>query len=197
MKSLEIHPFAPFLPAGAEFLFLGTFPPKPEKWSMEFFYPNKINDMWRVMGLIFHGDAGYFWNVAERRFMIEPIKRFLTERHIAMYDTAYKVERLKDNASDKYLNIVEPVDLIRMLSENASIRVVVSTGEKAAGVVASLTATSVPGVGEYVAFMAGGRTVRHYRMPSTSRAYPLKLEKKAEFYKNMFCAEGVKLINFC
>ena len=49
MKSLEIHPFAPFLPAGAEFLFLGTFPPKPEKWSMEFFYPNKINDMWRVM----------------------------------------------------------------------------------------------------------------------------------------------------
>jgi hypothetical protein len=27
-------------------------------------------------------------------------------------------------------------------------------------------------------------------MPSTSRAYPLKLEKKAEFYRQMFVGEG-------
>ena len=45
MSQIEIHPFEPYVPDGARFLFLGTFPPKAEKWSMEFFYPNKINDM--------------------------------------------------------------------------------------------------------------------------------------------------------
>ena len=196
MKPIEQHPFEPFLPNSARFLFLGTFPPRPEKWSMEFFYPNKINDMWRIMGLIFFGDRNHFWNEAERKFMIEPIKDFLTEKGIAMYDTAYKVERLKDNASDKFLKIVEPIDLLCMLGENRAIEVVVTTGEKAASVVAELTSTRVPEVGKSEDISMLGRNVRHYRMPSTSRAYPLKIEKKAEFYKNMFEAEGVRMPNF-
>ena len=111
MNEIETHPFAPYIPAEAHFLFLGTFPPKAEKWSMEFFYPNKINDMWRIMGLIFYADRNHFWNSAERRFEVEPIKRFLDERRIAMYDTAQRVRRLKDNACDKFLEIVDPVNL--------------------------------------------------------------------------------------
>ena len=39
---IEQHPFEPFLPDGAVVLMLGTFPPKPERWSMEFYYPNKM-----------------------------------------------------------------------------------------------------------------------------------------------------------
>ena len=139
MSQIEIHPFEPYVPDGARFLFLGTFPPKAEKWSMEFFYPNKINDMWRIMGLLFFFDRDHFWNAEERRFMIEPIKRFLDSRRIAMYDTARRVRRLKDNASDKFLDIVEPVNLEAMLRETPSIEVVVTTGEKAASVVAMLT----------------------------------------------------------
>ena len=50
---IEKHPLAPFLPEGARILMLGSFPPKHERWSMEFFYPNWINDMWRIFGLIF------------------------------------------------------------------------------------------------------------------------------------------------
>ena len=50
---LEVHPFEPFVPTDARVLMLGTFPPKPQRWSMPFYYPNKINDMWRVMGLVF------------------------------------------------------------------------------------------------------------------------------------------------
>ena len=45
---IEEHPLQPFLPTGARVLFLGSFPPPREKWSMEFFYPNFINDFWRV-----------------------------------------------------------------------------------------------------------------------------------------------------
>lgn len=42
MSQIEIHPFEPYVPDEARFLFLGTFPPKPEKWSMEFFYINNL-----------------------------------------------------------------------------------------------------------------------------------------------------------
>ncbi len=64
-ESIEKHPLAPFLPEGARILMLGSFPPKKERWSMEFFYPNWINDMWRIWGLIFFNDKEHF--VAEGR----------------------------------------------------------------------------------------------------------------------------------
>lgn len=191
MNEIETHPFAPYIPAEAHFLFLGTFPPKAEKWSMEFFYPNKINDMWRIMGLIFYADRNHFWNSAERRFEVEPIKRFLDERRIAMYDTAQRVRRLKDNASDKFLEIVEPVNLEKLLAAAPGMEVVVTTGEKAASVVAELTGTKLPAVGEWVEIAVAGRTLRHYRMPSTSRAYPLPIEQKAAAYAAMLRAEGM------
>lgn len=34
-------------------------------------------------------------------------------------------------------------------------------------------------------FVTEGRELRLYRMPSSSRAYPMKLEKKAVFYRKM------------
>lgn len=194
MNEIETHPFAPYIPAEAHFLFLGTFPPKAEKWSMEFFYPNKINDMWRIMGLIFYADRNHFWNSAERRFEVEPIKRFLDERRIAMYDTAQRVRRLKDNASDKFLEIVEPLNLEKLLAAAPGMEVVVTTGEKAASVVAELTGTKLPAVGEWVEIAVAGRTLRHYRMPSTSRAYPLPIEKKAAAYAAMLRAEGMNVV---
>ena len=52
----ERHPLEPFLPENARLLMLGSFPPKRVRWSMEFFYPNLQNDMWRIMGLLFFGD---------------------------------------------------------------------------------------------------------------------------------------------
>ena len=96
---VESHPFEPFLPSGAVVLMLGTFPPKPERWSMEFYYPNKINDMWRIMGLIFYGDKNHFWIDEEKRFDLPKLKAFLTERKIALYDTATRV-RLQAAAHD-------------------------------------------------------------------------------------------------
>ena len=108
---IERHPWPPFIPVGARYLFLGTFPPKPERWSMPFFYPNKINDFWRVMGLIFFDDRDAFWDEKDKRFNLKAIQSFLEREGIALWDTAMAVRRLKDNASDKFLEIVEPIDL--------------------------------------------------------------------------------------
>ena len=108
---VEKHPWPPFLPANARILMLGSFPPKPERWCMDFFYPNWLNDMWRIMGEIFYADKDYFTELPDyKRFDRRRIEIFLREKGIALYDTATEVRRLKDNASDKFLEVVRPTD---------------------------------------------------------------------------------------
>ena len=96
----ERHPFEPFLP---RMLFLGSFPPQPHRWSMPFYYPNWINDFWRIMGLIHFGDKDHFCIPAEKRFDEVLIRQFCAEEGLAFYDTACEVRRLRDNASDAFL----------------------------------------------------------------------------------------------
>ncbi len=112
----------------------------------------------------------------------------LRREGIAMSDTGHKVRRLRDNASDKFLEIVEPVDLDGLLRSMPGCHVVVTTGEKAAAVIANLTGTGIPRTGEYVdtVYEPLGRELRIWRMPSTSRAYPLPVQQKAAFYSRMF-----------
>ena len=190
----ERHPLEPFLPADAKILMLGSFPPPRARWSMDFYYPNFINDMWRICGLLFYGDKSHFVDGANRRFDRERIVGFCTERGLALYDTATAVRRLKENASDKFLEVVEPTDVAALLRRIPECRAVAVTGEKAAEtVLLSLGqhARRYPGIGGYVEFGFEGRAMRLWRMPSSSRAYPLALEKKAEHYGRMFAETGM------
>ena len=66
--TIEEHPSKPFLPLGARVLFLGSFPPPRKRWSMDFFYPNWLNDFWRIMGLIFLGGKQALEAEGEKRF---------------------------------------------------------------------------------------------------------------------------------
>lgn len=187
---MESHPFEPWLPEGAKILICGTFPPPRSRWSMEFYYPNYINDMWRVMGLIYFGDKDRLVDIEHRTFHIEEIKHLLTQHGIALSDTGGEVERLKGNAADKFLNITKPFPLASMLVRIPLCTDIATTGEKAAGVIAELTSTKVPKVGEYIDCSIETpngtcRNFRHWRMPSTSRAYPLPLTKKAELYARL------------
>jgi G:T/U-mismatch repair DNA glycosylase len=196
-ESIEKHPLQPFLPKGARILMLGSFPPARKRWSMEFFYPNWINDMWRIWGLIFFDDKEHF--VAEeangrkaKRFDRERCAGFAAERGIAMYDTACQVRRLKDNASDKFLEVVEATDLTTLLEEIPECGTIVTTGQKATDVIVGMFGCDEPAVGECtVCSIGSGRRVRFWRMPSSSRAYPLPLEKKAKFYRIMFEKENI------
>lgn len=153
---------------------------------MPFFYPNKINDFWRVMGIIFMNNRDALWNKEQSRFNLEAIKRLLAQERIALWDTAMAVRRLKDNASDKFLEIVEPINLAALLDAHPSITQVIGTGEKAASVIAAQAGVDTPAVGVPVKCVIGGHEVTVWRMPSTSRAYPLSLEKKAAAYRKVF-----------
>lgn len=184
--AIERHPWPPFIPAGARYLFLGTFPPQEHRWSMPFFYPNRTNDFWRIMGLIFLGNRDALWDAEQGRFNLDDIKSLLNREHIALWDTGMAVRRLKGNASDKFLEIVEPIDLATLLDENPTISHIITTGEKATGVIAVQAGVEMPSIGAPVACRVGCHAITLWRMPSSSRAYPLSLDKKAEAYKKIF-----------
>lgn len=187
----EHHPLTPFIPNGARVLMLGSFPPGRERWSMDFFYPNWINDMWRIIGLIFYGDKHHFEITGERRFDREKIMTFCATNGIALYDAAVEVRRLKANASDKFLEVVTHTDITRLIDYIPECRAIITTGEKAAEIVAEQFGCSIPSVGTHVSLRTDNRCLDFWRLPSTSRAYPLSLEKKAEAYRKMWQHEGI------
>lgn len=187
LQPVERHPFEPFLPQGCRLLMLGSFPPAPKRWAMKFYYPNFINDMWRIFGLCFFADKMHFVDAANRTFRLDDIVPFLVSTGIGMYDTACAVRRLKNTASDKDLEVVEPTDLMAMVRSLPRLTDIVTTGQKATDVLCScFRIESQPSVGASVEFAFEGRTLRLWRMPSSSRAYPMRTERKAEYYDVMF-----------
>ena len=182
----EEHPLQPFLPPHARLLMLGSFPPQKKRWCMDFYYPNFINDMWRIMGYIFHGDRNWFVDERAKCFKKKMIVEFLLDKGIALYDTASAIRRLQDNAADKFLEVVTPTDLPRLLGQIPRCTAIVTTGQKATDTLREQLEVGEPKVGDYAEFVFEGRAMRLYRMPSSSRAYPLALDKKAAAYRIMY-----------
>ena len=188
MKTIETHPFEPFLPEGAKLLMLGTFPPAEKRWCMRFYYPNFTNDMWRIFGICFFGDKEHFILTEEKRSDLASIIPFLKKEVIAMSDTATNIHRTKNTASDKDLEIIEPTDVAAMLASLPQCKAVITAGKLATDTFWRHFGIVPPKVGEYAEFTLpnSSRTLRLYRMPSSSRAYPMKPEKKAEEYAKVF-----------
>ena len=185
---IETHPFEPWLPTNAKLLMLGTFPPAPKRWAMEWYYPNFTNDMWRIFGLIFFGDKLHFVDEENKTYRLNELKQFLKEKGVALFDTALRIRRTTGTASDKDLEIVEPADLDGMLRSLPECKAVLAAGQLATKVFTehyNIDARNLK-MGEYRTFDFEGKTLKLYRQPSSSRAYPMKVEKKAVYYEQMF-----------
>lgn len=182
---IESHPLQPFIPEGARLLMLGSFPPARHRWSMDFFYPNFQNDMWRIFGLVFFDDKDHFVDNEARTFRREEIIKLLNREGIALYDTATKVIRTQNTASDKDLEVVTPTDLDSLLKRMPMLEGVVTTGQKATDLFTEHFKIAQPKVGESVTFEFKGKELRLWRMPSSSRAYPMKVDRKAEIYERV------------
>lgn len=182
---IESHPLQPFIPEGARLLMLGSFPPARHRWSMDFFYPNFQNDMWRIFGLVFFGDKDHFVDNEARTFRRDEIIKLLNREGIALYDTATKVIRTQNTASDKDLEVVTPTDLDSLLRRMPMLEGVVTTGQKATDLFTEHFKIAQPKVGESVTFEFNGKELRLWRMPSSSRAYPMKVDRKAEIYERV------------
>ena len=185
-NEIETHPFEPWLPENARLLMLGTFPPAPKRWCMEWYYPNFQNDMWRIFGHIFFGDKMHFVDQEHKTFKLDALKSFLKEEGVAIFDTALRIRRTKNTASDKDLEIVEQSDIDAILRQLPVCKSVLAAGQLATDVFTKHFDITPPKMGQHTEFTFEGRTLRLYRMPSSSRAYPMSVEKKAEFYRKMF-----------
>ena len=148
----------------------------------------------------------------EKRFDEAAIRVFCTDAGLAFYDTATEVRRLKDNASDAFLEVITPTDIPALLARIPECRTLVTTGEKASQIVAQTLGCAVPPVGGHTVIPSqppvipsepsvipsqpsvipseAKEPITFWRMPSTSRAYPLKLEKKAEAYRQLFTSNS-------
>ncbi len=191
LPEIERHPLRPFLPEGARLLMLGSFPPPRKRWCMDFFYPNRSNMMWEIFGLVFFGDSRRLVDAEHKTFRMEDIKALLEERGIAIYDTACAVRRLSGNASDKDLEVVDKTDIPLLLSKIPHCHDIVCTGQKSFSVLTDDYGVPVPQMGFYNEFTLAGRPMRLWRMPSSSRAYPMKLEEKASYYREMMVRIGI------
>mgnify|MGYP000383672380 FL=1 len=191
LLNIEEHPLEPFLPANAVLLMLGSFPPQKKRWSMDFFYPNLQNDMWRIVGLIFFQNKEHFLNPEKKVFDKDRIIEFLNDKGIALYDTASAIRRLQDNASDKFLEVIEQTDISLLLKQIPMCKAIVTTGQKATDIIREQIEVKEPTVGTSEPFEFGDKDMKLYRMPSSSRAYPLALEKKAAAYRVMFNELGL------
>ena len=198
---VETHPFGPVLPPDATVMMMGTFPPTADKWAMRFHYPNFYNDMWRIYGSVFFDDVNYFRVGDEKRFDPERIHAFMFERGIASCPTVSQAIRETGNASDKNLTVVTPVNLDSILPQVPKVETLFTTGGKATEVLLNLLAeppakSKYPKTNQSMDYpyewqsdnnkKANVNNLTLYRLPSTSRAYPLALDKKVAAYKDFF-----------
>ena len=116
----------------------------------------------------------------------------MTEKGIALYDTALEVIRLKGNASDNHLQIVTASDIETLLTKMPHCNTIAVTGEKAANTLLTPYGITPPAIGEKRETTIAGRKIEIWRTPSSSRAYPLPLEKKATYYRKIL--EAAKVI---
>lgn len=190
---IEEHPFEPFLPKEAKLLMLGTFPPAPKRWAMAWYYPNFTNDMWRIFGIIFFGDKQYFVDAERKTYRLDLLKIFLRQKGIALFDTAVQIHRRTGTASDKDLEIIKVANIDGMLQALPNCKAVVAAGQLATKVFTDHFCIKADHLkmGEYAEFTFQDRPMRLYRLPSSSRAYPMKAEKKAEYYAKMFQEIGI------
>ncbi len=189
-EKIERHPLKPFFPKNARLLFLGSFPPPKKRWCMNFFYPNLQNDFWRIMGIVFFENSNHFLTSrasdGKTVFNQPQIEAFLLEKRIAIFDSAVEIIRRKENASDAFLKIVRPLNLEKTLCRDLpECNTLIATGEKATRALLDISpvrGAAVPPVGENVQFELANRLVTLFRLPSSSRAFPMKIEEKAAVY---------------
>lgn len=149
--------------------------------------------MWRILGLVFYGDKNHFVVAGARKFNYELVVDFCQSVGIALFDTASSVRRLQNNASDKFLEIVEPTDLAVLLRQIPECHTIVTTGEKATDAIVERYGCQKPKVGSFSALTIGGRGYRFLECHHRQGLIRLLLKIKRLFMVR--CFEPSKCLN--
>jgi len=119
----EIHPWNWHVPLGAKTVIIGTFPPTLRNWSFDFFYPNKNNYFWKIISYIARRPLLYFSGeeaVNERKELLNHLK-------LGLSDMGRIIRRKTGSSLDQNLEIVEYMDIFKLLKENPSVEKLIFT----------------------------------------------------------------------
>jgi len=119
----EIHPWNWHIPDRAKTVVIGTFPPTRRNWSFDFFYPNKNNYFWKIIARI----AGCPLLYISGEEAVNERKELLNHLKLGVSDMGYIIRRKTDSSLDQNLEIVEYMDIFKLLQENPSVRKMVFT----------------------------------------------------------------------
>ena len=117
MSTKETHPWKWHIPLGAKTVIIGTFPPTRRNWSYNFFYPNKNNYFWRILAALAGQELQHFSGeeaVRERESLLDRLQ-------VGLSDMGHIICRMEDNSMDENLQVVEYMDILRLLDENPSV----------------------------------------------------------------------------
>jgi len=115
------HPFKDFIPPGARYLVVGTFPAHTR--SFKFYYSGEGNRFWEVLGLVFN----HTFNVFSGDEAVKERKRFLTAQLIGMTDMHQLCYRKNKSSGDENLYPVFLTDIFDLLDQNPSVTTLVLT----------------------------------------------------------------------
>ena len=113
-----IHPIPPFYEQGSRILILGSFPSVKTRES-GFFYGHPQNRFWKLMAALFEEET-----IPASK---EEKRTFAARHHIALWDSIHSCDIV--GSSDSSIRNVKPND-IRMILEEADIRMIVTNGKK-------------------------------------------------------------------
>lgn len=163
-SEIEIHPHDPFVPTGAEYLIIGSFPGKGQTESItdaDWFYGAKRNTFWKILEQV------YYIPLADKKAKQE----LFIKTRMGIADIILKAVRTENTNSDTNLTVVEYNDrAIKEILDFHIMKTIFFTSQ----FVQKIFAKFFPGVTNTVA------------LPSPSPRFArMSLQEKVEVYKKL------------
>jgi G:T/U-mismatch repair DNA glycosylase len=121
--TIEPHPYGEFIPTDTEFLMIGSFPSKGEKY-FDFFYGSKVNQLWNILSVVF----GHNFKKPTGKAAEKERGNFLETRGIGMTDMLEKCYRYQNKSGDENLYPIIFRDIFEILERRPKIRRLIFTG---------------------------------------------------------------------
>jgi G:T/U-mismatch repair DNA glycosylase len=172
-------------------MILGNFPPHRKKWDYEFYYPNKINNFWKVLAAL----AGKPLKEMKGGPAVEERKRIMEKLKVGVFNIAKSIKRKGVSARDTDIEIVEYNDLVSVLKKHKELRKIVLAGYSAPNSTArkfieyldlqgiSFERPTLIKMGSTFKIRFENREIECVILNSTSTAFPIKLDVLVEQFR--------------
>lgn len=184
----EIHPdWYHDIPV-MKILILGNFPPHRKRWDYEFYYPNKLNNFWRILASV----SGKPLKEMKGEAAVLERKRLMEKLRVGVYNIAKTIQRKGHSARDTDIKITEFNDVLSIIYKHKELRKIILAGYSAKNSATRkfmeyLVLNKIPfekpaqiKPGAEFKIKLKNRKIQCVILNSTSTAFPIKQEKLIE-----------------